>query len=107
MKNVTNLIKTFFLYYYPANKISFLMSFNDFNKYILDFGVSINMKIIFSLIPIVVVTGCALSEPRGYYQDPVVKDNRVEQWQQWETEQRIKADMRYMKNMEQAVKNRQ
>ncbi|WP_353172610.1 hypothetical protein [Acinetobacter rudis] len=53
------------------------------------------MKTILLFAPILVLTACAMSEPKGYYQDPVVKDNNVEEWKRWEAQKRIEADMRY------------
>lgn len=47
-----------------------------------------------STCPFFTLTACAMSEPKGYYQDPVVQDHNVEQWKQWENQQREKADMR-------------
>ena len=52
------------------------------------------MKKIFIVFPLIWLNGCALSEPKGYYQDPVVKNSHVDEWQQWENQQRIKSEMK-------------
>lgn len=52
------------------------------------------MKKILILLPLIGLNACALSEPKGYYQDPVVKNSNVEEWQQWENQQRIKGEMK-------------
>ncbi|MDQ8934691.1 hypothetical protein [Acinetobacter rudis] len=52
------------------------------------------MKNLFIFISLGVLSACALSEPTGYYQDSVVKNNNVEEWKRWEAQKNAEAGLR-------------